>query len=188
MKRILYRSLAIFALAASCEAGCNAQSADSDDASSAGTPAVPQFKFYCPAADEAATWSSYGSYALSAVGSDQTGDELVSVCGWTYYKNHVGGYGGTLEVSAFGDKGTGVVFTWAYNELSAIYLQTGWLGTTDKGVGIGAALDAVLAAHPDLYRVSDTVYMSSDASKSVTATFGPDLALVSLEIGDYFRE
>jgi hypothetical protein len=168
-------------------AGCGAGYSDGSETPADSSAPAP-FLFYCPVADETVIWDAYGKFVFGRVGDDETGDNLVSLCGWTYYKNHIGGYGGTLEVASFGGAGDGVVFTWAYSTLSAIYLQDGWVGKTDKGIGLGDGLDAFLAAYPDFYEVNATTYMSSDPSVDVTATFSADqTALVSLEIGDYFR-
>lgn len=153
--------------------------------------AVPDSRLLCPNADDTAGSNYYGGLHFGNGGDDSAGNSLVTYCGWAIYNGHHGGYGDTLEVSAFGEYGTGVVLTWAYNDFRSIYLQVGWEGKTDRGIGIGDSLEAFVTAYPEAEVTEGMARVTFDPANYnavMAAYFNTfDQTLLTMTIGNFFH-
>jgi hypothetical protein len=69
---------------------------------------------------------------------------------FSYYNNHDGGTGNTLEMTGCDD---GVYVKFTYSSLKRISVRSPWDRETDTGISIGSDLSELLTAHPNARRM-----------------------------------
>lgn len=77
-------------------------------------------------------------------------DWLVDKCNFTYYKEHKGGYGNTLQLESCDG---GLLLYWAWDSLKSIYVANGWTGETDRGLKIGDTLEQFKMLYPEAKQI-----------------------------------